>query len=439
MRRAAERSVSTIGRILLPIVFLFLLSLAQEAGAQSERSLRTWVDTLDQSLCEVGEFETWGVWIESAGVDDTVTGFRLQDSVLSVEMTLRWDPTRVQLLPPYVLDPVGTLIGRFVSKVQGVDTATGELYLSASTDQSFRPSVGVGIPLFYLKGRVRPTDSTFSPPESGAKVQKVSIEGTLAESISSIRHEPGFVQVTRDTTPEYTGRIEIDEDELDIDTLDAGRITLYARNFGEKRVTEVSFLLEGDTSDVVIREIVTPQGSSPWEPYVEYERLDSGTIRVTIAGEDADPLPTIDESNPILELSVGRRSDSIFSTDIRVEELALNPTSCLGKVLGDSVQITGAQKDTARDTTGMAVEYGHAGELTEWIVALSGGEWRVVDPMVRNAEVYDIEGRLIATYDAESGNTVTFRSETPHTGLILAVIRLRDGSRIHVKQYIESI
>ena len=130
-----------------------------EGKGQTEgRSLRTWVDTLNLGLCEDRTFETWGVWIESASATDTVVGFRLQDSVLAVELTLRWDTSRVRLLPPYVLTPVQTLVGRLVSKVQGVDTVTGELFVSASADLSLRPAVGTGIPLFYLKGRVRPND-----------------------------------------------------------------------------------------------------------------------------------------------------------------------------------------------------------------------------------------------------------------------------------------
>lgn len=441
MEIGEQRFRTAVGRIILPIAILFLFSLAPpQAGAQTERSLRTWIDTVDQPLCGEGEFDKWGVWFESAGDRDTTIGFRLQDSVLSVELTLRWDPKRVQLLPPYVLDPVSTLLGRFVSKVQGVDTATGELYISASTDQSFRPSVGERIPLFYLKGRVRPTDSTFLPPEGGAKVQRISIEGRLAESISSVRHEPGFVQVTRYTTPEYTGRLEIDD--LDLDTLREGTIALYARNFGDRRVTNLSFVLRSDSSKIVIRDVILPATGNPWQELVSVERRDSNTVIVRVGNSNDDPISTIDDTVPLLKVVIARREDSIFGTNVVIEQIAFNETSCLGKVDSGSGRVLGATIDTTKDDpVGVVVRDNHVRitDLAEWIVRQSNGEWIIVDPRIQRVEIYDLTGRVMGRYQSGGSNRVRFEGETPYSGLILAVVSLRDGSRIHVKQYIESI
>ncbi len=429
------------GHSLLICALLYLSLVPTRMSAQTEqRSLRTWVDTLDQQLCGEGEFDRWGVWVASIGNSDTVTGFRLKDSVLSVELTLRWDPARIQLLPPYVLDPVSTLLGRFVSKVQGVDTATGELYVSASTDQSFRPSVGERIPLFYLNGRVRPTDSVFLPPEGGAKIQRLTIEGRLAESLSSVRHEAGFVQVTRDTTPEYTGSIEIDD--LELDTLRVGTMALYARNFGERRVTDLSFVLRSDSDKIVIRDIILPGSGEAWEGLVSVERQDSSAIKVNVGSGGEDPIPAIDDSKPVLSLLLTRREDSLFSTSVIVTDVLMNETSCLGKVDSGVGQVQGATIDTTRDsvsTVTVQANHAHEGNLRHWIVPGSNGDWVIVDPDVREVDIYDVSGRLIGKYRSEGANRLRFERETPHSGLVFALIRLRDGSRIHVKQYIESI
>ncbi len=424
---------------MVAVVILLTVGMTGVAFGQSERSLRTWVDTLNQPLCGEGAFETWGVWVETRSATDTILGFTLQDSVLSVELTLRWDPTRVQLLPPYILAPVQSLVGRFVSKVQGVDTTTGELFLSASTDQSFRPAVGTGIPLFYLKGRVRPTDSIFVAPEGGARVQRIVLEGPLAENLTSTRHLPGFVQVTRDTTPEYTGSLELTE--ADIDTVQADTVDVFLRNLGDRRVQTVRFSVSVDTTKVRFAAVLPAVDPNPWsevEPMVE---LADDEIKVSIDRDGKGDLPSIDENSSLMSLILERKTDSSFSTSLEVQDFEVNETSCLGKLIWSGGGVIGARIELPVDTTDttMSVVRDHHGQQNDrgWLVILPNGEV-VVDQDVRAIAFYDAMGRLLGNFATTESKRIQLGDNVRLTGPIFATIRLRDGRRVHVKQYIES-
>ena len=410
-----------------------------EGKGQSEgRSLRTWVDTLNLSLCEEGTFETWGVWIESASSTDTVVGFRLQDSVLAVELTLRWDTSRVRLLPPYVLTPVQSLVGRLVSKVQGVDTVTGELYISASADLSMRPVVGTGIPLFYLKGRVRATDTTVGIPEGGARVQQLSLEGRLGEEVTTVRHLPGYVQVVRDTTPEYTGRLRLIG--TDIDTATTGSVEVMGENIDSQRVRELSFSLVVDTAEVVFVEAFPLPAGHPWSGVERNIELTDGRIDVRYGRSDGAELPTVDSAS-LLEVLLQRTTDSQFVAEVDIVDGAINPTSCLGRITGMSGSVSGARivpVDTTGDTTDVSVRNRHD-ELQErrYIESL-GGSVLMFGEGVKEVSLYDPAGRQLGLRPIHDRHPMLVEIEKGYSGPIFAVLRLTDGRILRVKQYITS-
>lgn len=410
-----------------------------EGKGQSEgRSLRTWVDTLNLPLCEQGTFETWGVWIESASSTDTVVGFRLQDSVLAVELTLRWDTSRVRLLPPYVLTPVQSLVGRLVSKVQAVDTVTGELYISASADLSLRPAVGTGIPLFYLKGRVRPSDTAVGIPEGGARVQQISLEGRLGEEVTTVRHLPGYVQIVRDTTPEYTGRLSLIG--TDMDTANTDSIEVTGENIDSQRVRELSFSLVVDTTAVMFAEVLPLAVDHPWGDVERSIELADGRIDVRYGRSDGAELPTVGTAS-LLEVLLHRTTDSQFIAEVEIVDGGINGTSCLGRVTGMAGSISGARivpVDTTGDTTTVGVRNGHD-QLQErrYIETLAGGVLMLAEG-VREVSLYDPAGRQLGLRPIHDGQPMLVEIEKGYSGPIFAVLRLTDGRILRVKQYITS-
>lgn len=409
-----------------------------EGKGQTEgRSLRTWVDTLNLGLCEDRTFETWGVWIESASATDTVVGFRLQDSVLAVELTLRWDTSRVRLLPPYVLTPVQTLVGRLVSKVQGVDTVTGELFVSASADLSLRPAVGTGIPLFYLKGRVRPTDTAIGIPTGGARVQQLTLEGRLGEETTTVRHLPGYVQVIRDTTPEYTGKLTVIG--TDMDTAEVDSIEVRGENIDSQRVRELRFSLEVDTTVAIFAAVLPLPGSHPWSGVERSVELQDNRIDVRYGNPDGAELPLIGDA-PLLEAILRRSTDSQFVATVGLTETEVDSRSCLGRVTGIGGSVSGTRivpVDTTGDTSSVSVPDGHdlSGghrflRVTEGVIALSEG--------VAEVGIYDPAGRQLRIQAVHDGIPRLIKIQKGYSGPIFAVIRLTDGRILRVKQYITS-
>lgn len=430
-------SGSIIRSVLAALIVTTIVSVERGSAQTEGRSLRTWVDTLDIPLCEEKTFDTWGVWIESASTTDTVIGFRLSDSVLAVEFTLRWDTSRVRLLPPYVLDPVGTLVGRFVSKVQAVDTTTGELFVSASTDQSFRPSVGVGIPLFYLKGRVRASDTAVGLPAGGARIQNLTIEGKLGDQATTVRHHPGFVQVVRDTTPEYSGILRVDGVDLDTNRLDT--MEVRAENLDGQRVRRLSFGLAVDTADVRFTTVLPLEAGHPWEGVRRQIDRSAGRIDVLYGEDDGEDLPPIGES-PLLRWGVERTTDSQFVATVELLEADLNRTSCLGRLIGTGGMIAGARimpVDTGRNDTTISVVIGHDPARFRGVRSRVAG-YLEAEEGVSGLVVFDPLGREIPISPVPMAGLRVYRVENGYSGPIFAVIRYNDGRIERVKQYITS-
>ena len=346
-----KRSRVSIGMARRTILLLLLicggLGKAERGNAQSEgRSLRIWVDTLNFNICDVTHegtefensvaFDNWGVWLESSSSTDTVIGFRLQDSVLTCTVTLRWDTSRIRLQPPYILASPQTLFGRFAAKVQSVDTTEGLLWVSVSPAAGgpIRPVVGTNIPLFYMRGILRRGGEEVLPPEGGGRVQSIEMEGNLGEQIVSRRFLPGFVTVLRDTTPEYTGTFRISNGDLDTNRVDT--LELFARNLADRKVREVWFSLEGDIQNFRFVDTI-PTGDQRAKEW-RVEEVTIGPEKIT--GHFVSDSDIRSGDSLLLRIIYERTTDSAFSTVLTIKEVNVNEKSCLGKLEVEEGSIT---------------------------------------------------------------------------------------------------
>ena len=340
------------GKVVTVVLLIITAGILPEelSGQTERRSLRIWVDTLDFNLCNVESedifFDDWGVWVENAGENDTVLGFRLQDDVITSTMTLRWDTSQVQLEPPYILTPPQTIYGRFAAKVQSVDTMEGILWVTVSPAAGgpIRPVVGTGIPLFYMRGRLKPTGGVIEPPFAGAKPQSFEVQGSLEENIGTKRFLPGFIRVLRDTTPEYIGTLRVTNGDLDTNRRDT--IRLYVENIANRRVREVRFVLQADTTGFrfVDTIAIVPGSSEEWQSR-EVE-ITSGKItgRFT-ANADIQVNDSV-----LLGIIIERTTDSSFKSLLEIQDFGLNEETCLGRLLAESGDVRG-EAVPVRDTT----------------------------------------------------------------------------------------
>lgn len=373
---------------------------AGSAFAQvEERSLIVWVDTINLNVCEGREFDSLGVWLESFVWNeelertDRYVGFRSQDSVLAVTMTLQWDTSRIRLQPPYILVPPQTLFGRFPTKVQSVDTTKGTLYVSVAASENLRIVVGKDIPLFYLKGRVRAVD-TVNLPDGGAMTQYLDIEGKLGDNVGTVDFQPGFVRVIRDTTPEYTGRLRVSDGMLDTNRLDT--IFVIADNLADRRVNEVRFALKGDRDALRFVDTVATgmlSSSGIWRSR-RVEILEDSIFAEFIADEAI----AVHDST-VIGIVVERATDSGFSSKIDVTEFGINPASCLGKLESFSGQVTAA-KIPEKDTTTSVLGEETRGNGTEIVVIQRGGSIQLTFETIVAEEVllYDMTGRVVGQW-----------------------------------------
>ena len=170
------------------------------------------------------------------------------------------------------------------------------------------------IPLYRLNG--------------GARVNSIELTGVLGENVGGLEFLPGYVQVTRDTTPEYTGRLRTTDGILDTNRQDT--IFVVAGNLFDKRVHEFRFSLRADTTrfrfidTVSAGTLAANDWSSKRGPYISddsvFVRFDNN---VAITTQDSLAIGIV----------VERKTDSAFSATLQIPGFGINFASCLGKTI----------------------------------------------------------------------------------------------------------
>ncbi len=424
------------------VLILFALSfLTEQTAAQERRSLRVWVDTLDLNLCAIDEdvpFDNWGIWLETASESDTVIGFRPQDSVLSCSIEVLWDVSRIRLEPPYALTPPQTLFARFSSKLQQVDTNIGQLYIEMSAMNLKSPAVGTDIPLFYMKGRFLKTDTAIGPPEGGAKTDAFKIiDGDLKSNISTSRFVPGFIRAIRDTTPEYTGTLRASEEDLDTNRTDT--VSLFIRNFANRKVRKVRFSLHADTMTyrfigTVVADMVSGVNWSGKEVKIAPDLITGHFVSKTdISSEDS----------LVLRVEIERTTDSAFFSFLTIDEFGVNDESCLGKLVVERGSVSGKKipvRDSVDTTMSLARrERDLYGGIQ--VVSLSQGNALQIITTGRSLQsisMYDVTGIRIKHWaDFTAGKEVIVNMEQKlQSGMYFLVIRDIAGN-IWNRQFIQ--
>lgn len=406
-----KAGAKAVQRVVVGLLFCFLAA-APASGQQEARSLRIWVDTLNLGLCGERTFDErdFGVWLESSTETDTVVGFRLQDSVVAMSLTLQWDTSRIRLTPPYILTDVQTIFGRYPSKTQFVDTNSGVLYVTVSSDVSLRPAIGSNIPLFYLKGYVREADTPVGMPAGGARVQSVEIEGTLGDNLGTIRFLPGFVQVLRDTTPEYTGYISTTLGNLDTNRRDT--IDVIATNIGERRVKRLAFSLEADPTSFRFVETLELDRLGLWGWNVSDILLDGERIEVALEADA--PIASVSDS-VLFKVVVERTSDSAFSSEIVIEDIELNSETCLGRMSGGRGTILAARIPLPPDTVDTITMVVERDERRTRVRGYWSGEGIRLSGSLNDIEavtLYDYIGRVVQKWEGKECQVEELRVTT---------------------------
>jgi hypothetical protein len=289
-----------------------------------------------------------------------------------------------------------------------------------------------------LKGRVRQTDTVVGIPEGGARIQQITLEGRLGDEVTTVRHLPGFVQVIRDTTPEYTGRLSLIG--TDMDTTDSGSVEVMGENIDSQRVRELSFSLVVDTGEVVFVDVLQLAVGHPWSGVERIIERTNRRVDVRYRSPDGSELPYLGSAS-LLEVLLKRTTDSQFVAGVFIVDAEVNVTSCLGQLTGIAGSVSGARivpVDTTGDTTTISVGNGHD-ILRErrYIDALDGGVIMLGED-VEWVSLYDPVGRQIGTRRIQDGTSRLIKIEKGYSGPIFAVLRLTDGRFLRVKQYITS-
>ena len=446
------RTVLRVRGLSQTLIMLLLIgagiATSERGIAQSEqRSLRIWVDTLGFNFCEVENsaemendvlFDNWGVWLESFADEDTTIGFRVQDSVLVCTLTLRWDTSRIQLQPPYILTPPQTVFGRFASKVQSVDTVEGLLWVSVSPapEGAIRPAVGTGIPLFYMKGKLKRGEELVEPPEAGARVQSIEIEGKLGENLGSSRFISGFVKVQRDTTLEYAGTLKVTEGDLDTNQVDT--VELYVRNIANHKVREIRFSLINEGAGVKFVDTIEagPGRTGEWNV------RDLTVTSEKITGYFTSDADITSDDSLLVRILLERTTDSAFESSLIIDEFSLNEQSCLGKLFVENAGVVGKLIPTDTVDTTMSVVNRSRGEESGVEVVLSK-ETNILQvtsarqSSIQSVTIYDIKGSRIAYVEnLERGKSVVVKMEkNVRRGKYFVVIRGSEG-RFWNRQFI---
>ncbi len=420
--------------IIVAVISLWVLSASPLVSQSERRSLRVWVDTVDLSVCEDKEFETWGVWLESFTATDTVVGFRAQDTVLGCSLVLYWDTSKIRLRPPYVRTPVQTLLGRFPRPRHVVDTLAGVLWLDYTVNETMREVVGQNIPLFYLTGHVKAED-TVTPIDGGARVNSIELTGVLGENVGTLEFLPGYVRVTRDTTPEYTGTLRTTDGILDTNRRDT--VFVVVGNLFDKRVHEFQFALRADTAKFRFVDTVTAGtlAANSWSSQEIYLSDDSIFVRL-----DNNTTITTQDS-VVIGVVLERKTDSAFQTKLLIPEFGINFASCLGKLIASEATVEGA-KIPVKDTVSAVVNRDSESNVSKEISIAVEHERIRLDVGARTIEnvlMYGITGDVVAQWPEVQKNK-QFYLPLPRLsgGVYFLLLQEETGNLVYKQLFIQT-
>ncbi len=387
------------------------------APAQQTRSIHVWVDTLRLNICEDNS-----QFLIPVEIDSLLTG----DSVFAISATVQWDRSAFDLDTRLVT--AGTLAEQAPNQsVQKDPSGSGQMFIQIGDITLSGVIDGPG-PLFYLIGSVTAPD-TVGMPNGWITVAQISFESrTRFEPIYS----PGYVEVVRDTTPQYTGTISVSDGELD--TLEADTLTVSVVNLRRRGVNRVEFSIAADTS------------------YYEFiDTLEVGTLAaqplwssrdVSLSGDSVhavfDATSDLEQDGPLLRLAIRRRTDSAFSRLIRVTDFGINAGSCLGRLVRQDGTLMAAA--IVHDTSTVSVAVDETGRSGVSVVMRPGSsELEVECGSMSHAtvEVFDLLGRRIEIQrvnEVGPGRLAVLLGTVPPRGVCFLV--LRDRQRIVCKQFL---
>jgi len=368
--------------------------------AQTPRPLTVWIDTTTLNVCDSGTFFL-RVWAGTPTDTGMRIGFSVADSLYLFRLALWWDRSKFDIDPVLQLPGSGVpsyLASRAKERPVTKDPDQGILYLEAG-NPDLKPLVGENIPLVVFRAKVT-APGTFDGVDGWAEVRPLEEMFEGARPYGPITYNLGFVHVVRDTTPEYTGRLNVSAGAFD--TLRADTIAVNTDNLGNRGVTEITFSLKADTAYYVFTD--TLRGGTLAED-AGWTTTDVFLSRDSIAGRfvGTEPLTT---DGPLLKVILGRMTDSAFSSSLKIPMFEINQESCLGKLQRMEGAVEGRRIVKEVDTTPTSA-YEPILDRTEKIKVIpmvSDGSVLVVTDgfEVERIDLYDETGQLLWTQRSRS-------------------------------------
>ncbi len=357
--------------------------------------MTVWIDTTTLNACDSGTF-LLRVWAGTPTESGMQIGFGPEDSLYLFRFVLWWDRSKFDIDPVLQLPGNGIpsyLASRARDRPVTKDPKEGILYIEAG-NIDLKPLVGQNMPLVVFKARVTAGD-TFSGLDGWAEVRPIEEMFEGAKPYGPVTRHFGFVHVVKDTTPAYTGRIDV-TDAL-FDSLRTDTVTVTTENLGNRKVKEIAFALRADTSYYAFRDTVRlgtlsdGPGWSEIETYVAADSIYGRFVRT-------DDLLT---DGPLLRIVLERRTDSSFSRPLQVTSFGVNPESCLGKFESTGAEIVAkAVGEEPVDTVTTSVprdEKERREDVVTVIPGISGSKVTVLsrEMDVKRVELYDGMGRRV--------------------------------------------
>jgi hypothetical protein len=380
-----------------------------DTSAQQTRPLNVWVDTVRFNVCDGVK-----VFLLAVHTDPIL----VQDSVVSASMLLSWDISKIDL-EDQVITSAETIGIQFDQKK--VDkTPDGTMYIQLGSS-NLRPVAG-SKPLFYVKGIVKAPD-TLGGLDGWVYLDPASIHIFGNTEFSPIDSRAGFVRVSRDTTPAYTGKLAVSASSFDTVRLDTVALTI--QNLKGRRVKEVSFALKADAGnyefiDTLQRGTLADTGWS----------LKSIAITPDSIGARLVASSDLTADGTLLKVIIRRRNDSAFASTLTVTRFGVNRESCLGRLITQEGSIAAAAIPR-RDTTNGVEEERARSSAISIVVERERREVMVRGEGIggRSVEIFDVVGTRLPLESVEPAGASALRVRLglePPSGTYFLVLRGRD-------------
>lgn len=381
-----------------------------DTSAQQTRPLNVWVDTVRFNVCDGTK-----VFLLAVHTDPIL----IQDSVVSASMVLAWDISKIDL-EDQIITSTETLGFQFDQK-QAEKTPDGTMYIQLGSS-SLRPVAG-SKPLFYVKGIVKAPD-TLGGLDGWVYLDPMSIHIFGNTEFSPIDSRTGFVRVSRDTTPAYTGTLAIPASSFDTVRLDTVALTI--QNLKGRRVKEVSFALKADAGNYEFIDTLQrgTLADSAWS-------LKNVAITPDSIGGEFVSSTDLTSDGPLLRVIIRRRNDSAFTGTLMVTQFRVNRESCLGKLIRQNGSIVAAAIPKKQDTASGVEDDRRNGSAIGIIVERERNAVVVVGERMegRTVEIFDVVGTRLPLESVEPAGASGLRARLglePPSGTYFLVLRGRD-------------